>query len=425
MKTDSFALRGTICSSGADRRLRVWEDAFLVCEDGRCAGVFEALPERFQGVPVEDCRGKLILPGLVDLHVHAPQYPFRGLGMDEELIAWLNRRAFPEERKYQNLDYARRAYEIFVEDLVRSPTTRACIFATIHTPATLLLMELLEASGLSALVGKVNMDRNAPVYLLEGEVREAVAQTRLWLEKSAYFEHIKPILTPRFVPSVSDALMAELGSLQREYGLPVQSHLSENLSEIEWVQELSPESRFYGEAYQRFGLFGGEGCPTVMAHCVHSPPAELERMAERGVFVAHCPASNTNLASGIAPVRRYLEAGVPVGLGTDVAGGHSLSLFRAVTDAVQCSKLRWRLTDQSLTPLSLEEAFWMVTRGGGAFFGQVGSFEAGWSFDALVLDDAPERTTLTLTGRERLERALYLAEGCRLVSKYVEGRKLF
>ena len=424
MKSNSFAVWGTVCSSDASRRLQVWEDAYVVCENGQCAGVFPQLPERYAALPVADHGGKLILPGMSDLHVHAPQYAFRGLGMDEELIEWLNHHTFPEEAKYSVLSYAQRAYSIFVEDLVKSPTTRACIFATIHTPATLVLMELLEQSGLCALVGKVNMDRNAPKYLLERSAEESIAQTRLWLEKSEKFEQIRPILTPRFVPSVSDALMEELGKLQREYNLPVQSHLSENLSEVEWVRELSPESAFYGEAYQRIGLFGGE-CPTVMAHCVYSSEAELERMAQRGVFVAHCPASNTNLSSGIAPVRRFLDAGVPVGLGSDIAGGHSLSLFRAVTDAVQCSKLLWRLADQSLPPLSMEEAFYLATRGGGAFFGKVGAFEEGYAFDALVVDDANERTTLRITPRQRLERALYLEKGVEIVSKYVEGRRLF
>jgi guanine deaminase len=123
-------------------------------------------------------------------------------------------------------------------------------------------------------------------------------------------------------------------------------------------------------------------------------------------------------------VRRFLDAGVPVGLGSDIAGGHSLSLFRAVTDAVQCSKLRWRLLDRSLSPLSIEEAFYLATRGGGTFFGKVGAFEEGYAFDALVVDDAKERTTLCLTTRQRLERALYLEKGVEIVSKYVEGRKI-
>ena len=424
MNANSFALRGTVCCSDEQRRLRTWEDAFVVCEDGLCAGVFPELPERFRGIPVEDHSGKLLLPGMSDLHVHAPQYAFRGLGMDEELIQWLNHQTFPEEAKYSVLYYAQRAYSIFAEDLRNSPTTRVCAFATIHTPATLLLMELLEKAGLCGYVGKVNMDRNAPVYLLEPSVEEAVSQTRLWLDACGGFRRIKPILTPRFVPSVTDALMAQLSILQKEYRLPVQSHLSENLSEVEWVRELSPESACYGDAYQRFDLFGGE-VPTVMAHCVYSSQPELERMAERRVFMAHCPASNTNLASGIAPVRRFLDLGIPVGLGSDVAGGQSLSLFRAITDAIQCSKLRWRLVDQSLAPLTMEEAFYLATRGGGAFFGKVGAFERGFAFDALVVDDAPARTTLSLTPRQRLERALYLERDTSIVSKYVDGTRLF
>lgn len=424
MNANSFALRGTVCSSDASRRLRVWEDAWVVCEEGVCTGVFPRLPERFQGLPVADHTGELILPGMVDLHLHAPQYAFRGMGMDEELIQWLNHQTFPEEAKFSVLSYARKAYGIFVEDLRGSATTRACVFATLHTPATLLLMELLEQSGLRAYVGKVNMDRHAPAYLLERSVEEAVRQTRLWLDSCGRFGRVKPILTPRFVPSVTNELMAELGKLRTEYNLPVQSHLSENLGEIQWVRELSPDSAFYGEVYQHFGLFGG-GVPTVMAHCVHSPEPELERMAERGVFIAHCPGSNANLSSGIAPVRRFLDLGIPVGLGTDLSAGHSLSLFRTATDAIQVSKLRWRLADQSLAPLSVEDAFFLATRGGGAFFGKVGAFEEGYAFDALVVDDAPERSTLRLNPRQRLERALYLGRDSAILSKYVDGVKLF
>lgn len=424
MESNTFALRGSVCTADENRRLQVWEDAWVVCEDGICAGVFPRLPEQYRGIPVADHTGKLILPGMVDLHVHAPQYAFRGMGMDYELIQWLNRQTFPEEAKFSVLSYALRAYSIFVEDLAKSATTRACIFATLHASATILLMELLERSGLFAFVGKVNMDRHAPRYLLERSVEDAVEETRRWLDQCGRFHRVRPILTPRFVPSVTNELMTELGELREEYQLPVQSHLSENLDEIQWVRELSPDSSFYGEVYQKYGLFGG-GFPTVMAHCVHSPEPELERMAERGVFVAHCPGSNANLSSGIAPVRRFLDLGIPVGLGTDLSAGHSLSLFRAVTDAVQFSKLRWRLTDQSLAPLSLEEAFFLATRGGGAFFGRVGAFEQGYAFDALVVDDSAERTTLRLNVRQRLERAMYLDRGASIVSKYVDSQKLF
>lgn len=376
-----------------------------------------------QGVPVEDFGRALVIPGLNDLHTHAPQYAFRGTGMDLELLDWLEKYTFPEEGRYAGEAYARKAYGLFVEELKNGPTTRACIFATTHVPATLLLMDLLENSGLSTLVGKVSMDRDCPEAIRE-ETGEALGAVREWLERSGGYQRTRPILTPRFIPSCTDPLLEGLGQLQRETGLPVQSHLSENPGEIALVESLCPWARSYGHAYDRFGLFGGEGCPTVMAHCVHSAPAEVELMAERGVFVAHCPQSNANLASGIAPVRAYLDRGIPVGLGTDVAGGHSLSMFRAVTDAVQVSKLRWRLADSGLAPLTFPEALWLATRGGGAFFGKVGALEPGYAADLLVLDDSDLPAPRALSPEERLEQIFYLGSHRNVRHKYVAGERI-
>ena len=211
--------------------------------------------------------------------------------------------------------------------------------------------------------------------------------------------------------------------LQREFGLPAQSHLSENLSEIQWVADLCQGTSSYGQAYDQFGLFGGD-CPTVMAHGVWSSPAEQKLMRERGVFLAHCPQSNENLSSGIAPVKDYLRQGLRVGLGSDVAGGAHLSLFRAMTDAIQCSKLRWRLVDETIPPLTLPEALYLATKGGGAFFGKVGSFEPGYEFDAVVLDDSTLPTPRELTLAQRLERVVYLSDGLPC-AKYAAGRRLF
>lgn len=376
-----------------------------------------------QGVPAEDFGEALVIPGLNDLHTHAPQYAFRGTGMDLELLDWLEKYTFPEEARYAEGAYARRAYGLFAEELKNGPTTRACVFATTHVPATLLLMDLLEESGLSTLVGKVSMDRDCPGAIRE-ETGEALGAVKEWLEKCGDFRNTRPILTPRFIPSCTDALLEELGRLQKETGLPVQSHLSENPGEIELVKSLCPWAESYGHAYDRFGLFGGEDCPTVMAHCVHSAPEEVDLMTQRGVFVAHCPQSNANLASGIAPVRAYLDRGIPVGLGTDVAGGHSLSMFRAVTDAVQVSKLRWRLADSALAPLTFPEALWLATRGGGAFFGKVGALEPGYAADLLVLDDSDLPAPRQLSPEERLERIFYLGSDRNVRSKYAAGRKI-
>ena len=421
MKDRNFIMKGNIIFSKDKSELNVQKHAYLVCVDGLCAGVFETLPEKYQDLPCEDYEDCLIIPGMTDLHVHAPQYSYRGLGMDMELIDWLNAHAFPEESKFTDLEYAKRAYSIFVNDLVKSTTTRACIFGTLHKEATLLLMELLEDTGMKAYVGKVNMDRNSPEILREESVEEASKITEQWILEAERFDNVRQILTPRFIPSCSDELMREISRLQKKYELPMQSHLSENLGEIEWVKELCPDSKFYGDAYDQFELFGGE-CPTIMAHCVHSSEEEIALMKEKNVFVAHCPQSNTNIASGIAPVRIYLDKDMKVGLGSDVAGGAHLSIMRAMTDAIQCSKLRWRMYDQSLKPLNFEEAFYLATKGGGEFFGKVGSFEEEYEFDAVVLDDENLPHPQELSLKERLERIVYLGDDRNVKSKYVAGK---
>lgn len=424
MNEPVFILKGNIVYSRSLTEFSICEHGYLVCADGKVEGVYQTLPFRLGGYPVRDFGDCLIIPGLVDLHVHAPQYSYRGLGMDMELLEWLEVNTFPEEAKFGSLDYAEKAYRIFVDNLRRSATTRACIFATVHRPATLLLMDLLEKSGLDTYVGKVNMDRNCPDYIRES-TEESAEETLEWIRDVEHrkYRNTRPILTPRFTPSCTDELMEELKKLQMRFSLPVQSHLSENPGEISWVHELCPWAEFYGDAYDRFGLFGGD-CRTVMAHCVYSDDRELERIRENGVFIAHCPESNMNVSSGIAPVRKFLEKGLKVGIGSDVAGGSTENLFRAMAHAVQSSKLRWRLQDDSLKALSAEEVFYMATKGGGAFFGKTGSFEPGYDFDAVVLDDSRLSHPQPLDVRSRLERMIYLADEREVMAKYVKGQEI-
>lgn len=423
--TTNFILKGDICYSITKDNIEVQENAFLVCENGISKGVYSEIPLQYESFSLLDYSGHLIIPGMTDLHLHAPQYAFRGIGMDMELLDWLNHYTFPEEAKYQDEAYAKQAYRIFVRDLIKSATTRACIFATVHVPATLMLAELLEASGLITYVGKVNMDRNAPDYLLETDADASADATSAWLSGTAAgYVRTKPILTPRFIPTCSDALMEKLGELQRTFRLPVQSHLSENLGEIEWVKELCPKSEFYGDAYDRFGLFGKDA-KTVMAHCVSSSAAEIQRIKENGVYIAHCPQSNINLASGIAPVRTFLDEELQIGLGTDIAAGASLSMFRAITDAVQVSKLYWRLVDASKKPLSVAEAFYLATKGGGSFFGKTGSFEEGYAADILILDESQLPHPQELSAADRLVRFLSLADHNHILHKYVAGNLVF
>ncbi len=427
----SFVIKGNICQTVIPTALDLHENACAVCVDGVSRGIFDILPEEYKQLPLYDYGDALIFPGMVDLHVHAPQYAFRGMCMDLELMDWLNRYTFPEEEKYENLEYAEKAYGMFVDALKKGATTRSCIFATRHRYATELLMKLMEESGLVSYVGKVNMDREASEALTEESADISAYTTFGWLNAvNGKFKNTKPILTPRFIPCCTDKLMEELREIQMAYGIPVQSHLSESKGEIDFVKFLRPDNPFYGDSYNEYDLFGknddiNTDVKTVMAHCVWSTDEETELMRKNGVFVAHCPASNMNLTSGIAPIRKYLELGINVGLGSDVAGGHSDSIFRAVTDAIQVSKMYFRMVDEACKPLVFSEAFYLATKGGGAFFGRVGSFENGYEFDAVVMDDSVLLHPQSLNLSERAERAVYLGlDEKNITAKFVSGRKI-
>ena len=418
-------LHGDIVYTSNPSQFDLYEDGYLVTDDDKVVDVYSSLPQEYQKELIEDYKGKLIIPGLIDLHVHAPQYTYRGLGMDLELIEWLNVNTFPEESKYKDNEYALKAYSIFTDDLLHSSTTRACIFATVHKEATLLLMDKLEETKLITKVGKVNMDRNCPDYIKECS-DNSYLDTLSWVEEcnNRNYSFTSPILTPRFIPSCTDEILDKLKEIQVKYHLPVQSHLSENLSEIEWVKELCPSARNYGEAYALHALFGGEDCPTLMAHCIYSNDEELALMKKNGVYIVHCPESNINVRSGIAPIRKYLDEGFNVGLGSDIAAGTTLNMFKAVEETIKASKMRWRILDQNYKWLSEQEGFYLATKGGGKFFGKVGSFEKDYEFDAVVIDDSRIRHANKLSLKNRIITAIYLSDERDIVAKYVKGNKV-
>ena len=426
MTEKSFILKGSIAFSKDINNLETLESGYVVCLDGRSKGVFCELPEAYRGLPIYDYGDFLIIPGMTDLHLHAPQYTFRGIGMDLELLDWLSIHTFPEEARYSDLAYAKKAYSYFCYDLKRSFTTRACVFATLHTEATIALMDQLEATGVITYVGKVNMDRNGGENLQEADAKASIDATLDWLRRiEGRYVNTKPILTPRFIPSCSDELMQAIGTLSRERKLMIQSHLSENRSEIAWVRELVPKSTSYAGAYEMFGTMGSPELPSIMAHCVYSDAAEMAILKKHGTYIAHCPNSNMNLTSGIAPVRRFLTAGIPVGIGTDVAAGSSMNMLHTILDTIMASKMYYRLVDTNDRPLTFEEAFYLATVLGGSYFGRVGSFADGYEFDALVLDDQAMYSMRALTVRERLERACYNDADCVIREKFVAGNHIF
>ena len=281
-------------------------------------------------------------------------------------------------------------------------------------------MEMLDDTNLITFVGKVNMDRNSPDFYIEN-TEQSIIDTRWMIEKSNFL-HTKPIITPRFIPTCSDTLMKELSNIIKEYNLPMQSHLSENENEILWVKKLCPWSKFYGDVYDSYSMMNNK---TIMAHCVFSSDDEIDLMKKTNTFVAHCPSSNASLSSGIAPIKKYLSKNLNVGFGSDVAGGYSLSIFNEMVIAILMSKMYQKYIDKNQNPLTINEVFYMATLGGGEFFGNVGSFEKGYEFDAIVLDDNEIQTSREFNIAQRFERIIYLWQKVKLESKIVKGKKIF
>lgn len=415
-------LKGNIVSAPELGRLEVTEQGYLVAENGVIAGVYPVLPAQYAGAAVEDHGDCLIVQSFADLHLHAPQYPMLGMGMDRPLLDWLNAYAFPTEARFADPDYARAVYRQLAHELASRGTTRVCMFSSLHTDATLILMEELEKAGLTGCVGKVNMDRNAAPGLLEETTEKSMRETLRWLDACQDFSHIKPILTPRFTPSCTDELMAFLGKLAAERNLPVQSHLSENRAEIELVRQLHPDCRQYWETYAKYGLWNSR---TLMAHCVWSDARERQAMKDAGVTAVHCADSNQNICSGTAPVRVMLNEGVKVVLGSDIAGGDHLDMFDVVSSAIRASKARRMLDGWQTEFLTVAEGWYLGTSAGAEWFGEQPGFAAGNSLHAMVLADDALPQPRPLTPAERLERAVYRRQEGAVRAVWSAGRKIY
>ncbi|SDE88538.1 amidohydrolase family protein [Sporomusa acidovorans] len=417
-------IKGNMVFAPSFGQLETLANSYVIIEGKKIKGTYRELPAQYNNLAITDYGDALIIPGFVDLHFHAPQFANRGLGLDLELLPWLEQYTFPEEAKFKDNAYAAEIYKQVVTELWKWGTTRVALFGTIHKEATAHLMEMLALAGLGGYVGKVNMDRNSSDSLLE-TTEQSLADTEDFIKNTIdRYGLVKPIITPRFVPSCTGDLMSGLARLAGKYNLPVQSHLSENTGEIAWVKELHPDCLNYANVYQKFGLFGQQ--PTIMAHCIYNDAAEIELMAKNKVTVAHCPYSNNNLASGIAPVRKLIDLGVAVGLGSDIAGGHEISIAKVMAAAVQVSKLKWLASDKKAPFFTIPEVFFMATKGGGSFFGKVGSFEEGYEFDALVIDDTGLNvsTINRYSLAERLSRFIYIGDYHNIVARYVAGKKM-
>lgn len=409
--------------SPSDPGNHLWlEDGYLRVEKGRIAGV-GPWERRSQVASSEDVVNlgpdKLLTPGLVDTHLHAPQLQMIG-SYGGHLLEWLNRYTFPTEARFVDDSYAQRVATALFDDLLRNGTLSALIFSSIHQKATERFFEAAERRGFRAIIGKTMMDRNAPPALTE-TADQSYTESRELLLRWKGRGLLRYAITPRFAPTSSEYLLELAGELKREFpDVHVQSHISENAAEVAWVRQLYPDSKHYADVYDRAGLLSSR---TVLAHGVHLTDAELILLAERKVKIAHCPNSNLFLGSGLFPLRRVQEAGIGVGLGSDIGAGTTPSMFNAMADAYKIQQVQ----GVSLSPFEL---WYLATLGGATALSmeqETGSLEVGKSADLLVLN--LKATPLLALRTERVESFEELLAGLifmgddRLVeTAYIQGR---
>ena len=411
-------IKGNFLYTPSRHELTIRENQYAHIENGVVTGFMTDLPETTGPETVVDYSQDIIIPAFVDLHIHAPQYINRGLGFDEELLPWLEHYTFPAEGKFADPVFARRVYTAFLKRLQAEGTLCFSAFATIHKESTWQLMELAEAKGFKAYIGQVNMDRNAPDYLLEDTDRSLADTEELAVRCREALHKVRFIATTRFVTSTTEKLMTGLSRLCETYDLPVQSHLSENRNEVAWVKELHPDLPSYTDVYDAFGLLRPE--KTIMAHAIYLSDEEKRLLRDKGIYLAHCAQSNANLTSGIMPLRRNLENGLTCTIASDVAAGHTPSMNKQIALTIEISKL-YSLQHDREKALTIGEGLYLATKGPGRFYGRTGSFEKGYAFDALVIhmDDIEglERTPF-----EKLQQFIYDGDDRNIIARYVDGK---
>ena len=418
---DLRILHGDLIDAPTSDVLRVREGWYLICENGFIKAVCPALPEEYRACGVEDLGRAVVIPAFSDLHIHMSQYAQRGIGMDKLLADWLSDYTFPQEARFARGEYAAAMYERALQALLRHGSFHAVMFTTIHKDACDWLFERCRALGMQALIGKVNMDAASPDYLCE-DTAVSLRETEAFVTEHMGEALVKPILTPRFAPTSTSALMAGLGKLAQKYALGVQTHLVESVWEAQQAKRCFPDCACDAEIYERYGLLGHG--PAVFAHVIFPEERDLALLRKYSAFAVHCPEATTNVIAGIMPVRRLLcREGISLAMGSDVGSGSSPALYRQIAWAVQLSKQRSFYYEGDDQTLAFSEAFHLATAAGGRIFDRVGLLEPGYRFNALILDGL-EDAEFPLSPAARLERFCYCGDDRNISARYLNGKKL-
>ena len=414
-----FRLHAALLSP-RDRQQADWHPrgALVVDEGGRIAwrGNADDLPARFLPLPCIDSR-HIILPGMVDAHVHLPQLDCRGK-FGASLLEWLDRFIYPEEHRFASDTIARDVARRFFSALVSAGSTTAMVFSTVHEAATHIAFEEAERSGLRIILGKVLMDREAPETLCEQAVDGLAATARLierWHRKT---DRLWYAVTPRFAVSCSAPLLAGAGELARRHDTYVQTHCNESAGEIARVRALFPDAPHYASVYDEAGLLGAR---TVLAHNIHAREEELALLAARECAVAHCPDSNLFLGSGRFPIEAHERHGLRVALGSDVGAGTTLNMFH-IMHAMS------HVQGRSLHPL---HPLYHATQGGADALGlgaRIGSLDPGKEADMIevCLDQrfCKGKTLAELTAQDIASVLVYRSTDLRVSRMWVGGGEI-
>jgi len=424
MTNNNIAIRASIFHFLSKDKHEYFEDGLLVVINGLVREVGDAkdLLEKWEGIiPLQDERGKLLMPGFIDGHVHAVQNGVIA-SYGTQLLDWLKNFTFPFEAQFQNAEFSKKSIEIFFQELIKNGTTTAAIYSSVHKESIEAIMDKGAQLNMRIIAGKTNMDRNAPQELLEDSTSTLETSKQL-IEKYHKHKRISYALTPRFAITSTNEQLQDLGKLKDRYpNIHVQTHISENTAEIESVKELFPERKDYLDVYEHFGLIGKN---SLLGHGIHFSQSEWERVKASNASLIHCPTSNLFLGSGLFDLKKCLDMDIPVALGSDVGGGTSFSMLKTAAAAYQVAALK------GFKPNAFK-MFYLLTLGGASALGldhKIGNFQKGKEADFVIInlqeqDVLAQRISESKNLEESLFALMMLGDDRNIDDVYFMGERL-
>jgi guanine deaminase len=429
--------------------LEFLETSTLVVTDGRISAFYKSSGDAPENAIPSDAQvhqlppSDFMIPGFVDTHNHAPQWPMRGRGQGLHILDWLDQVTFPVEARYADHTYAARIYEDTVDDFLRHGITTASYYSSRHAEATRVLADTCHRKGQRAFIGKCNMDRNAPPYICESDAQTSLRETKECIQHiralpgyqaDASKALVRPVVTPRFAISCTAELLQGLGDLLKgDDTLAMQTHFNEAQQEIDATRALFPEFKgSEADLYKSFGLLNRR---SILAHCTIMTDYEKEMLKALECGVAHCPIANMTVGGGfmVAPIRDFLRRGLKVGLGTDSGGGWASQMLAVIRQTMIASNAREVLSGGEDKALSMDEVFYLATLGGARVMcleDQIGNFEVGKDFDAIWVTTTSGLQS-AMTPREEddslrtvFEKFVLTGDDRNMAHVYVSGRRV-